>query len=171
MSAGLTLCAEPHCIWQKEGVGVLFKSGIPMDWLQEVRTPGEACRAISCFHGSVCVHAPWPRPPALPGQRQACGPCPSPTQALSEASLFPVWSGKIPPQLMIHWAPPLRLWAWKETATFSTVQRQASLRWSRGARAATIGRANKVNTESGRHMAAAGLGSCDPGPWLVGCRW
>lgn len=73
----------------------------------------------------VCVHAPWPRPPAFPGQRQACGgPRPSPTRALSEASLFAVWSGKIPPQLMIHWAPPLRLWAWKETATFSTVQKQ-----------------------------------------------
>lgn len=169
MPAGLTLCSGPQCIWQK-GRGLLFKSRIPLDWLQEVRTPGETRRAISCFHGSVCVHAPWPRPPALSGQRQACGSCPSPTRALSEASLFPVWSGKIPPLLMIHWAPPLRLWAWKHPR-FPLCKGRHLLRWIRVAMAPTIIRANKVNTEYARGMAVTGLGGRGPGPWLVGWGW
>lgn len=120
MPAGLTLCAGPHCIWQKGGSCSRARS----PWTG-YRRSGHQGKPTGLFYVSmalcVCMHPG----PGLPGQRQACGPCPSPTRVLSEASLFPVWSGKIPPQLMIHWAPPLRLWAWKETATFSTVQRQA----------------------------------------------
>lgn len=71
---------------------------------------------------------------------------------------------------MIHWAPPLRLWAWKETATFSTVQKQGLTWMEQRGHAPTITLANNVNTEYTRGMPVAGLDGHGPDLWLMGWR-
>lgn len=111
---GRSDCAGPHRSWHKG-------RGIPLDWLwggQDTRGSPQGCFMFPRLCVCACTLA---QASCIPWTETGLQPCPSPTGALSEASLFAVWSGKIPPQLMIHWAPPLRLWAWKETATFSTV--------------------------------------------------
>lgn len=112
-------CAGPHCSWHRGGG--LVQSRIPLDWLWEASGHQRKPTGFFMFPRLCMCACTLTQASCDPWTETGLRPRPSPTGALSEASLFAVWSGKIPPQLMIHWAPPLRLWAWKETATFSTV--------------------------------------------------
>lgn len=73
-------CAGPHCSWHRGGGLVQEQDPLGLAMGEGIRTPEETHRAVSCFHSSVCMHVPWPRPPAFPGQRQACGPAPPPLE-------------------------------------------------------------------------------------------